>query len=81
MSTVCLHLYKVQKQKKGMSAVLSHDDYPWAERVVVTGKGRKGASWGVCVKEAGFVLHTWGCLLSENTLCYTPFVPFSVCLL
>lgn len=38
-----------------MSAVLSHDDYPWAEWVVVTGKGHKGASWGVCVCEGGWV--------------------------
>lgn len=60
-----------------MPDVLNHeDDYPWAERVVVIGKENMGASEGGWVCSAHKV-----CLLCENTLCYTLFARFSVCLL
>ena len=66
-----------------MSAALSQHGCPWAEPVVATGKGCKGAPGGrgVGVEETGSALHTQVCVLRDNTLCYTPFAPFSLCLL
>ena len=63
-----------------MSAALSQDDCPWKEPVVAK---EAGGSWwerGGCAGDGVCSAHR-ACLLSGNTLRYTPFAPFSLCLL
>ena len=54
-----------------MSAVLSHDDCPWAEPVVATGKGCKGApGWGEVRRRLG-LLGTHGYVYLVKIHCAT----------